>query len=314
MSPARDLTENSSAKQEDLVATLVVDITPITPEVTVETVAGLFRANAALTAIPVIEHGLPCGLVRRELFSNLYLSPYGRDLHGRKPVHQFMDREPLILADDIPLAKASQALTDSSRHELEQDFIITRAGLYRGMGRLRDLLKRITELQVLHARYANPLTLLPGNEPINEQINALLGAEATFVVCYCDLDNFKPYNDVYGYSQGDNVIRAVARLLREHAEPELDFVGHVGGDDFILICRSHDWRLRCEAILSRFADEVGNFYNPADHARGHIKALDRQGSPVTSPLLSLSIGVVAPDPKRCQSHHEVASLASDATS
>ena len=95
------------------------------------------------------------------------------------------------------------------------------------------------------ARYANPLTLLPGNVPIQEHIERLLQSQRPFAVAYCDLDHFKPYNDVYGYKRGDQVIQRLGRILVECAAPEVDFVGHIGGDDFIVVFENADWPERC---------------------------------------------------------------------
>ena len=172
--------------------------------------------------------------------------------------------------------------------------MITRNGRYLGVGSVMDLLRRITELQVRNARYANPLTQLPGNVPIYDFIDDLLGQGSDFWIAYCDLDHFKPFNDVYGYSQGDEVIKTVAALLLEHMDDRLDFVGHIGGDDFIIILRGADWEARCRAVLAGKGIE------------------DRAGNATFFPLLSLSIGVAHPDPERCYSHHDVAALASEA--
>jgi diguanylate cyclase (GGDEF)-like protein len=102
------------------------------------------------------------------------------------------------------------------------------------MGNGHDLLRLISTLQMNAARYANPLTLLPGNTPICEQIDLLIQASASFVVCYLDLDHFKPFNDVYGFQKGDEVIQLTARLISK-ACGMFDFVGHIGGDDFIVL-------------------------------------------------------------------------------
>ena len=99
----------------------------------------------------------------------------------------------------------------------------------------RILLKRITELQIRNARYANPLTLLPGNVPINEHVEHLLENYLPFTACYFDLDNFKPFNDLYGYSRGDMVIRLLGTILQSACNPQCDFIGHIGGDDFMII-------------------------------------------------------------------------------
>ena len=159
-----------------------------------------------------------------------------------------MDQAPVIVEEDMSVEKVSQFVTDSAQMHIEDDFIIARKGEYAGIGSVMDLLKKITDLQIRNARYANPLTLLPGNVPIYEFIDDLLTRQEGFAVAYCDLDHFKPYNDVYGYGRGDQILQQVA----SHVIPELDFVGHVGVYDFILVFCSQDWQQRCEEMTLQF--------------------------------------------------------------
>lgn len=104
----------------------------------------------------------------------------------------------------------------------------------------------------------------------------------------------------------------MAQILSAHVDNQKDFVGHIGGDDFIVIYTSDDWQERCEHILRHFEREIRAFYSDADLEQGGIWGHDRQGNNAFYSLLSLSLGVVLPDLERCQSHHQVASLASDA--
>src|SRR5690606_35871576 len=136
------------------------------------------------------------------------------------------------------------------------DFIITgTAGSYLGIGTSHDLLRELTEVQITAARHANPLTQLPGNVPVNLHIEFLLASEVSFCACYADLDNFKPFNDVFGYVHGDEIIQLTGQLLCAHASSG-DFVGHIGGDDFLVLWRSADWDARCHALLEAFGLSV----------------------------------------------------------
>lgn len=180
------------------------------------------------------------------------------------------------------------------------------------MASVRDLLKRITELKIRNARHSNPLTLLPGNVPINWEIDNLLQSTADFHIAYFDLNHFKPFNDCYGYSRGDQVIRQLSSLLSSHINTEVDFLGHIGGDDFVVLFRSRDWRARCEQVVAAFEQRVQELYKASDLSTGGIWSQDRSGQPTFFPLLSLAIGVVHPDPYKCSSYHEVAELAAEA--
>jgi len=295
------------------VACLVTPNRSIDPKMTVEDVGLILRQDRDLSYLPVLEEERPIGLIRRLDFMDIFLSNYGRELHGRKPASFFMDPQPLLIEASLSLEEASRRVTGSMhRHIDPHAFIITCEGCCQGLGWTMDLLEKITDLRVYSARYANPLTLLPGNVPIQEHIEALLKSRRLFAGAYCDLDSFKPFNDVYGYKKGDQVIQVLGRILVEYADASLDFVGHIGGDDFMVIFTSSDWRERCEKILEVFAYQAPRFYNKEDRRRGGIVTQDRQGKEQFFNLLSLSIGVVQPDPDHCHSHHDVAALATDA--
>lgn len=296
----------------ETIGALAVSVPAITPDTLVNEVVQLLQDHPEVQTLPVLEALRPIGAVRRANLMELLLRHYGRELYGRRPVSRIMDLQPLQVEHDLPVERVSQMITNRLNLEFEHDFIVVRNGEYVGIGLVRDLLKKITELQIRNARYANPLTLLPGNVPIYEHIDRMLEMQGEFAVCYCDLDHFKPYNDIYGYSKGDEVIQKVAQILSAHTDPQNDFVGHIGGDDFIVVFSSDDWKERCEHILRHFEREVGMLYNEQDLANEGIYAQDRQGNNVFFPLLSLSIGAVTPDVARCYTHHQVAALASDA--
>ena len=295
------------------VASLLRDAPSLAPDTRLQEVVDVFASSPALLSMPVVDPaGQPIGMVRRYQILDLYATNYGRSLHGKKPVTSFMGTQPLIVERDMSVEQVSQLVTENMQLRLEEEFIITTKGSFSGVGRVVDLLRKITELQVRNARYANPLTLLPGNVPIYEALERQLANGGAFVVAYCDLDNFKPFNDVYGYSKGDQVIQRLAEIVTSETDRELDFAGHVGGDDFILVMTSSDWRRRCESILDEFRRAVDYFYSEQDRTQGGIWSLDRRGRPFFYPMLSLSIGVVTPKPGACSSHHEVAAMASDA--
>ena len=154
------------------------------------------------------------------------------------------------------------------------------------------MLKQITELQITTARHANPLSGLPGNVPISEHTAEAITQQRDVVMCYFDLDDFKPYNDIYGFAKGDKVIIRTAELLIKHSDSKLDFIGHVGGDDFIVLFESKDWQQRCQTILSDFTNLLSDFYNDKHLKQQGMSALDRHGNTVFYPLLGLSIGAV----------------------
>jgi serine phosphatase RsbU (regulator of sigma subunit)/CBS domain-containing protein len=121
----------------------------------VEKVAKLFLENHQLHSLPVVDQAIPVGIVHRHQLMDIYFSPYGRDLHGKKSITYFMDPNPLIIEEDLPVELASQQITNSSRLSNVQDFIITRNGEYQGMGTILELLEKITTMQILHLKREN---------------------------------------------------------------------------------------------------------------------------------------------------------------
>jgi diguanylate cyclase (GGDEF)-like protein len=276
-----------------LVSSLLTTLNPLNNNDTVNTVGDRFQQDNDLISLPVINNeGRAIGMVWRNEFMTLYASRYGRDLHGRKPIQMFMDQDPIIADMRLPLKTLSQMITSQDEHHQHSMFIITNKGQYRGVGSLMDLLRQITDIQLISARHANPLSGLPGNVPISEQTKEAIKHNHDVVVCYFDLDNFKPYNDIYGYGKGDTVISETAKILCKHMNSEIDFVGHVGGDDFIAIFSSSDWQTRCNKILADFSAIHPNLYNNEHINAGGITAINRDGNSVFYQLLSLSIGAV----------------------
>ncbi|CEL28417.1 bifunctional diguanylate cyclase/phosphodiesterase [Pseudomonas sp. A1230] len=264
------------------------------------TVLEAFRRQANLNSLAVLdEQGQPCGIVHRHSLSDALLKPFATDLFARKPISRLMNDDFLAVEMSQSLQQVSRLITSRARQRIEEDFIITLNGGYLGLGRVIDVLKLITELKIQQARYANPLTLLPGNVPIQQCLTRLLQQGRESVICYVDIDSFKPFNDIYGYGRGDEVLLCLAQCLNERVDPSRDFVGHIGGDDFLLVLGPEDWRKRLNQLLDDFQSQCRRFYRPEHLEAGCFIAPNRQGVRQEFPLLSLSIGVVHLHPEAC---------------
>lgn len=266
-------------------------IEPITTDCAVPLISERFRRQPNLRCVAVLENGKPLAVVRRNAFLTLFTNPYSHALYAKRRVLDVADARMLVAEADTPLEILSQQLTDS--HDIEQeDFVITNdAGDYVGMGNIVDLLREITAIQVRQARHANPLTGLPGNILINETLMTYLAAEQGFAAAYVDLDNFKAFNDAYGYARGDQVIISLARLLQAQVESAGGFIGHIGGDDFMMLLSLNHWESVCGQILRSFEVMAPGFYEDADRLRGGIQIENRQNSITFFPFVSVSIAV-----------------------
>jgi diguanylate cyclase (GGDEF)-like protein len=147
-------------------------------------------------------------------------------------------------------------------------------------------------------RAVNPLSGLPGNPTITEEIETRLARAEDFALLYVDIDRFKEFNDHYGFTRGDAVITMLAEVLTHAGGADGRFVGHIGGDDFALLARADEAEALAEQITRRFDEEIRTFYDPEDRARGWIDARDRRGKMRRSRFATVSIGIVNVPPGR----------------
>jgi diguanylate cyclase (GGDEF)-like protein len=159
------------------------------------------------------------------------------------------------------------------------------------LARIRGVLRRAREM-----RAQSPLTGLPGNVRIEEEIEMRVERGAEFAILYADLDHFKAYNDHYGFMRGDQVIQFTARMIedvsRQVAEGE-SFVGHVGGDDFVIITTPSLAEQLAGSIVERFDEEASELYDDEDRERGYLEVANRRGESQQFPVLAISIGIAS---------------------
>jgi diguanylate cyclase (GGDEF)-like protein len=291
---------------------LLTYVEPVLPETLNDHVFERFTANPTLRIIPVVKSAKPTGIINRYQFIDRFAKPYQRELMGKKPCSELIQSDPLLVEKNMPIEELSYFLAEADSRHFADGFIITENGRYIGVASGQDLLRELTQMQLEAARHANPLTLLPGNVPINEHIERLLQANMPFVACYCDLDHFKPFNDTYSYRKGDEMIQLTGRILNWACDPKLDFIGHIGGDDFILLMQSRDWKTRCEQALRSFEQAAGLLFKEEHLASGGYLSEGRDGTMKFHPLTSLSIGATHVLPGQFLSHHEVSAAMTDA--
>ncbi|NBF02614.1 EAL domain-containing protein [Pseudomonas sp. Fl5BN2] len=315
MMPKHDNTSVALNDEGSDLSALLKEQPAVARDIPTANVLEAFRQQANLNSLAVLdEQGQPCGIVHRHSLSDALLKPFATDLFARKPISRLMNDDFLAVELSQSLQQVSRLITSRARQRIEEDFIITLNGHYLGLGRVIDVLKLITELKIQQARYANPLTLLPGNVPIQQCLTRLLQQGRESVICYVDIDSFKPFNDIYGYGRGDEVLLCLAQCLNDRVDPSRDFVGHIGGDDFLLVLGPEDWRKRLNQLLDDFHSQCRRFYRSEHLEAGCFVALNRQGVRQEFPLLSLSIGVVHLYPQACGQldSSQLAELASQA--
>ena len=160
----------------------------------------------------------------------------------------------------------------------------------------------------------NPSTRLPGNIAIERALRQRIASGTPFAVCYADLDNFKAYNDVYGFLRGDGVIHQTARVLVEAVRglgDAEDFIGHVGGDDFVLVTTPERAEAICRRVAEEFAQVIPLYYDAEARARGYIECEDRHGQPVRFPLMTITQVIISNERRHIEHPGQIADIAAE---
>jgi diguanylate cyclase (GGDEF)-like protein len=176
-----------------------------------------------------------------------------------------------------------------------------------------EMAKRLKRLEELYLD-TNPLTHLPGGIAIENVLNKRINSGNVFAFCLVDLDNFKAYNDHYGYARGNQVIRNTAQIIekavKKHGTDET-FFGHIGGDDFVVISSADRFEKICEFIVNRFDKTVTKLYDPEDKKKGFITHKTRRGKVKKFPIMTVSIGVVTNKKKQLKHVVQVGEIAAE---
>ena len=180
----------------------------------------------------------------------------------------------------------------------------------------RELVSRVknTLIRIERNRFANPLTGLSGNVEIQSELNYRLTNRRKIAVIYCDLDNFKDFNDVYGFSKGDSAIKLTADIIRDAVQFEGnrdDFIGHIGGDDFVIITSWNKCENICKMIIEDFDKKILFLYNEEDRKKGFITTKNRRGQIINFPVMTISLAVVTNENRDYENALELAEVAAE---
>ena len=187
------------------------------------------------------------------------------------------------------------------------DYLIKPTDADEVVARVKLLLKRNKQKMD-----SNPLTRLPGNPSIQSRIEQEIAEKHSFAVLYCDLNNFKSYNDKYGFAAGDRVLLATSRLLIDAARQDPNsFVGHIGGDDFIIVCRLEHAEMIAKKIVTEMTHLAPSFYDETDRSQGFMLSTNRKGETEKFSLLSIGIGIVHNSLKPLTSFAQVSSIGAE---
>lgn len=262
----------------------------IPPTSRVEEVFDLFRSNEGFYGLCIVNEERVVGIITRENLMLRLAGRYGFSLNQKKDIMAIMDNDFLEVDYHTPISSVSAVAMEREDSKLYDFIVVAKDGKFRGTVTIKDLLKKATEIDLVNAKQQNPLTGLPGNLAIEQRVKEAISKKVKVSIMYLDLDNFKAFNDVYGFEKGDMVICALAHAVVESISSR-DFAGHVGGDDFVVILSNWKYREISEMIIDKFTKEAHSYYSEKDRENGYIVAYNRKGEIEKFPLVTLTISV-----------------------
>jgi len=284
-------------KDQSLIANEIKYIEPVFSDCDIITIFDKFRKDENISFFPVINrHEEPVGVLRDTAFKEYIFSKFGRQLLENpsigKDISRFITRMPI--ADTH---SSVEKLIETYTHYNNNEGLIMVDGMkYVGILSTKALLKLINEKNIAFARNQNPLTKLPGNTMIHEYFSeSLSDFQSSYDLIYFDFDNFKPYNDQYGFRNGDRLILMFADLLKKVGFSKNRFVGHVGGDDFFLGVKDAERQeviKEMQKLAKQFKKSAESFYDANILAKGFMTGKDREGFLRKIPLMTVSIAVL----------------------
>lgn len=270
---------------------------PLSASASVKAMFEAFRLAKIHQVIPVLDHcERPLGLIHEVDIKDYIYSIYGRELIMNpafsRSLQDFARPCPAV---DIHLS--TERLLEAFSADINPaGLIVTQDARYLGFISATSLLQLLEQKNLAAARDQNPLTKLPGNIPIHEYVSHILSErDCTWHLAYFDFDNFKAFNDHYGFRLGDRAILMFAELLQKHLSPRTWFIGHIGGDDFFAGIKDAPRQQAIEQmqhLLAKFRVDIQSLYDPQDRQRGHLRARDRFGEERDMPLMRCSAALI----------------------
>ncbi|SHJ72784.1 diguanylate cyclase (GGDEF) domain-containing protein [Dethiosulfatibacter aminovorans DSM 17477] len=260
----------------------------LSPNIKVKDVYQMLEDDDSIPGFCVTENGRPVGVLTKNHFYRSVSGHHGYSLFSNKPISTIMQKDFISVEYNTSIATVSKKAMQRDKDSIYDFITVVRDGYYSGIVTVKDLLLQSIEIEVSNAKHLNPLSELPGNVLIEKQLEKCISMRTDDYILYYDIDNFKAYNDVYGFENGDRVIKHLSTLLKDSLAKEA-FIGHIGGDDFISIQRPENIEKICNTIVDRFNSSIKEFYNQDDLDKGFIITKNRHGIEESFPLLTITV-------------------------
>lgn len=276
----------------------------ISPRETLLQVYDNMKQNPNCFGFCIVDGGIPVGTITKEKLALCLSGQFGYTLYQNKPVSIIMDKDFLSVDSKTPINVVSTLAMSRSNEKLYDFIVVTDNNEYIGTVTVKDLLQKFIEIEVSAAKQQNPLSGLPGNPMIEKKLCQCIRSNNKYSVAYFDIDNFKAYNDNYGFERGDLVIKLLADILRNEISYG-QFIGHVGGDDFVVIIEDHITEEYFKNIVKQFESEVLAFYDDIDIKNGYIITTNRHSEIEQFPLITLTTVVINNGTQTFRSAYEI---------
>jgi len=297
----KDKRKKDELIDKKLIKSETTNIEPISIESHIIEIFNSFRRNRDRTFLPVVDKNYDAiGLIREKDLKDYVYSLYGKELLLNRSIGKSLkDFTSKCSIVDVNTG-IEEILEIFSNDYSSEGIIITKESKYLGFLTAKSLIKILNEKNLNIARNQNPLSKLPGNNIISNYLNEILKNNEVATVVYFDFDNFKPYNDIYGFRQGDRMILLFSELLQKNLLSYNSFIGHIGGDDFFAGLKGLSFEKAVEIIKSvalKFKRNAENFYNDKDKKNRYITSKDREGNVKIFDLITVSSVIVHIDTK-----------------
>ena len=247
-----------------------------------------FENDIEATEVSVVDdEGAVKGILTRNYVLELFGGRFGYNLHARKTVEEIMETNAMVVDENTSIEIVSKMALSRPSNYLYDAVIVISEGKYLGVSTVKKLLETAITIQVSKAIDASPLTGLPGNSVIQEEIESTMQKKQHYSIIYMDLDNFKAYNDAYGFHNGDLMIKTLAGCIQEFCTKG-EFIGHIGGDDFVVITDYCNIESLCQSIMDNFHTSIRSLYSNDDWVNGYIISKNRSGFTEKFPMASVS--------------------------
>ncbi len=270
-----------------------------TPHAPAKDIYEILQRDTDISAFTVVDERKAIGFMTRTDLVSLLGGRYGFSIHAKKSIGELLEGTFLSVNVDMAVDQVAKLAMQRDDEQLYHPIVVEKNEQYYGIATIKDLLTICTKAEVNAALHANPLTKLPGNLLIERELEQRLFSNTPYTIMYYDIDNFKAYNDAYGFENGDLMLLLFAKVL-EKCSTQKEFIGHIGGDDFITLA-NYGYKKAvafCEKVIDCFTNDVKKLYNNEDLERGYIVSKNRNGITENFPIISISIAGVTSDGKR----------------